>query len=98
MRDAQDFTVSYLREPDCEVDFVVERRGRNYSLIQVSYDISSAKTRSRELAALFAAGEKLGCDDLILVTDHEDGTETDGRHTVKIVNVVDWLLTGKDWQ
>lgn len=98
MRDAQDFTVSYLREPDYEVDFVVERRGRNYSLIQVSYDISSAKTRSRELAALFAAGEKLGCDDLILVTDHEDGTETDGRHTVKIVNVVDWLLTGKDWQ
>ena len=92
MRDAQDFTISYLRESDSEVDFLVERRGREYTLIQVSYDISSPKTRTRELSALFAAGEKLGCDDLVLVTDHEDGTETDGRRTVKIVNIVDWLL------
>ena len=93
MRDAQDFTVSFLKEPGYEVDFLVERRGRDYTLIQVSYDISSAKTRTRELSALFAAGEKLGCDDLLLVTDHEDGTETDGRRTVKIVNIVDWLLS-----
>jgi predicted AAA+ superfamily ATPase len=92
MRDAQDFTISYLRESDSEVDFLVERRGREYTLIQVSYDISSPKTRARELSALFSAGEKLGCDDLVLVTDHEDGTETDGRRTVKIVNIVDWLL------
>ena len=93
MRDAQDFTVSYLKEPDYEVDFLVERRGRDYTLIQVSYDISSAKTKSRELSALFAAGEKLNCNNLLLVTDHEDGTETNGRRTVKIVNVVDWLLS-----
>ena len=92
MRDEQDFSVSYLKEPDYEIDFVVERRGGNQTLIQVSYDISLPKTRERELSSLFAAGDKFGCKDLLLITDHEDGTETDGHRTVKIVNIVDWLL------
>ena len=52
-----------------------------------------AEIKSRELSALFAAGEKLNCNNLLLVTDHEDGTETNGRRTVKIINVVDWLLS-----
>ena len=92
MRDEQDFSVSYLKELDYEIDFVVERRGGNRTLIQVSYDISSSKTRERELSSLFAAGDKFDCKDLLLITDHEDGTETNGRRTVKIVNIVDWLL------
>jgi hypothetical protein len=58
----------------------------------VSYDISDSRTRRRELSALFAAAAKLGCKDLWLVTDHENGEETQGGLTVKIVDVVTWLL------
>lgn len=92
MRDREDFSVAYFRDQSHEVDFVVYRHSEVLRLIQVSFNISSPKTRERELSALFAVGEKLKCDDLLLVTDHEDGTETDGRRTVKIVNIVDWLL------
>ncbi len=41
---------------------------------------------------MFAAAAKLGCKDLWLVTDHENGEETQGGLTVKIVDVVTWLL------
>jgi len=92
LREALDCEIYYYRDRDHEIDFLLRRHGRAIRLIQVAYDISSPRTRKRELSALFAVGEKLKCDDLLLVTDHEDGTETDGRRTVKIVNIVDWLL------
>ncbi len=46
----------------------------------------------RELSALFEAGKKFKCDDLVVVTDHEDGVARQGEQTVRIVNVVAWLL------
>ena len=58
----------------------------------MSYDISNPKTRERELAALFAAGTKLNCTDLLLITDHENGEEKRGDLTVRIVDIVTWLL------
>lgn len=58
----------------------------------MSYDISNPKTRERELAALFAAGGKLNCTDLLLITDHENGEEKRGDLTVRIVDIVTWLL------
>jgi predicted AAA+ superfamily ATPase len=95
-REDDDREITYYRDQSHEVDFVVVRLGRAVRLVQVAYSLDKPATRKRELSALFAIGEKLGCDDLVLVTDHEDGTETDGRRTVKIVNIVDWLLAGKD--
>ena len=50
------------------------------------------KTRERELAALFAAGAKLNCADLLLITDYENGEEKRGERTVRIVDIVTWLL------
>ncbi len=57
----------------------------------MSYDISNEKTRKRELSALFAAGAKLKCSDLMLITDHENGEESQNGMTVKIVDIVTWL-------
>lgn len=91
-RDEGDYEITYYRDQSHEVDFVIVRLGKATRLVQVSYSLDNPKTRKRELSALFVVGEKLKCDDLLLVTDHEDGTETDGRRTVKIVNIVDWLL------
>lgn len=91
-REDEDHEIAYYRDQSHEVDFVIVRLGKAARLVQVAYSLDKPTARKRELSALFAIGEKLGCDDLLLVTDHEDGTETDGRRTVKIVNVVDWLL------
>jgi predicted AAA+ superfamily ATPase len=91
-REEDDAEIAYYRDQSHEVDFVVVRLGKAIRLIQVSHSLDNPATRKRELSALFAVGEKLKCDNLLLITDHEDGIETDGRRTVKIVNVVDWLL------
>ena len=87
-----DWTISYLKTASHEVDFVVERLRKPVRLVQVSYDVSSPKTRERELSALFAAGGKLGCSDLVLVTERENGEETRGGLRVRIVDAPTWLL------
>ena len=87
-----DCSVSYLKEPAYEVDFIMERFRRPIRLVQVAYDISNPKTRERELSALFAASRHLGCDDLLLVTDHESGEETRDGMRVRIVDAPTWLL------
>ena len=87
-----DAEVFYCRTDSYEVDFLLRRYGQVWKLIQVSYDISNPKTRERELAALFAAGAKLNCTDLMLITDHESGEEKCGDLSVRIVDIVTWLL------
>ncbi len=82
-RDEGDYEITYYRDQSHEVDFVTVRLGKATRLVQVSYSLDNPSTRKRELSALFAVGEKLCCDNLVLVTDHEDGIETDGRQTVK---------------
>ena len=44
------------------------------------------------LSALLAAGKKFKCDDLVLITDRVNETVKEGRQTVRIVDVVTWLL------
>lgn len=92
LRERLDYSIYYLKEDRHEVDFLLEGGGRIKRLIQVSYDISNPKTRERELAALFAVGAKLNCTDLLLITDHENGEEKRGDLTVRIVDIVNWLL------
>ena len=87
-----DAEVFYYKDNHHEIDFLLRRYNHVWKLIQVSYDISGEKTRKRELLALFAVGRKLNCKDLLLVTDHENGEETQDGMTVRIVDVVTWLL------
>ncbi|MBR6455316.1 MAG: ATP-binding protein [Prevotella sp.] len=75
-----------------EVDFVVCEQGNVRELVQVAYDIVSPKTFKRETASLTQAAEKLNCDRLILVTLSESRDETINGYTIRIRNVVDWLL------
>lgn len=96
LRWRNDWTVSYLRTPALEVDFVIERFRKPFRLVQVSYDISAPKTRERELAALFAAGRELNCPDLVLVTNRESGEETRGGLRVRIIDAPTWLLESEE--
>lgn len=93
-RGNDDYSISYFKTPSCEIDFVLERQGKPFCLVQVSYDISSRKTRERELSALFAAGRALNCPDLLLVTDREGGEETRAGQRIRIVDAPNWLIEG----
>ena len=76
--------VSYFNEScECEV-----RR-----LIQVTWDMSDAETRKRELSGLLEAAKATGCRDLTIVTRDEDGEETHDGLIVRIVPVCRFLLT-----
>lgn len=76
-----------------EVDFVVTERGRILELLQVAYDISQAKTLSRELGALSEAAKKTGCTKLTLVTAGSDSRkEMVNGMEVSIVPATEWLL------
>lgn len=83
----------YRTSNDKEVDFVTRYGRKVTSLIQVSYEISKAKTREREMDALVKASEELKCDNLWLITwDQEDSVEYKGKH-IRIVSLVEWFAT-----
>ena len=81
----------YFKTASHEVDFVVSDGGKPVELIQVSYDISTQKTRNRELNGLLAGAKALKCDKLTLITFDTAETVTMGDKTIEIVPAIDWL-------
>lgn len=74
-----------------EIDFVTRRGTEVEQLIQVCYDMNSARTRKRELDALIEAAEELHCDDLLIVTnDREKQIEWKGK-TIREVSISHFL-------
>lgn len=61
----------YRTRNDKEVDFVTRKGAKVEQLIQVCYDMTSEKTRKRELDALVEAAEELHCDNLLVITNSE---------------------------
>jgi hypothetical protein len=59
---------TYYTKNNLEVDFLLLKNGAPHLLLQVSLDVHSADTHSRELKALSYAGEELGVKLLYLVT------------------------------
>ncbi len=80
----------YRSRNDKEVDFVVRRGVSVEMLVQVCYDLSSAKTRKRETESLTECAGELNCDNLLIVTN--DTTETIERdgYMIKVVAVSDF--------
>lgn len=82
--------VYYLGDRSGECDFVVCDGNRVLECIQVSYDISSEKTRNREVGGLLLARRQTGCERLLLLTDHESGhIEKSGCH-ISVRPVYEW--------
>ena len=81
----------YFKTAGHEVDFVVSDGGKPVELIQVSYDLSSAKTRNREINGLLSGAKALKCNKLTLITfDSAETVRMDGK-TIEIVPAIDWL-------
>ncbi len=82
--------VYYLNDRSGECDFIVCNGNRVLQCIQVSYDISSVKTRKREINGLLLAQKRTKCEDLLLLTDNVyEELETDGRR-ILIEPVYEW--------
>lgn len=77
----------YRTRNDREIDFVTRNGVKVEQLEQVCYDMSSPKTRKRELDALAEAAGELRCDNLVIVTgSHDETIEWRGR-TISAVSV-----------
>ena len=82
----------YLNERSGECDFLVCRGNTVIQAIQVSYDISVEKTRRREINGLLVAAKHTGCNNLLLLTDHESAVINHSNHSIRIQPVYEWCL------
>lgn len=90
---AQGLDIYYYSDRSGECDFIVCNGNKALIAIQVAYDISSEKTRKREISGLLLAAQKTGCKELLLLTDHQyDEIEKDG-HKIVIRPVYDFVLS-----
>ena len=84
--------IFYYKEDTFQVDFLVAKYGNVQELIQVSYDVSNEKTRTREVRGLVNAAKKLKCKNLTLVTFETNETIEAEGYTIKAIAATEWLL------
>lgn len=83
----------YKKHPRAkEVDFVVCKGNRVMQMYQVAYDLTSAKTRKREIDSLVQASSVTKCKEMFLITDCERETLQLGEDVVQIIPAYEWLL------
>ena len=82
--------VYYLSDRSGECDFVVCKGNRVVQAIQVSYDISSEKTRKREIKGLLLAARQTGCTDLLLLTNRTNDEIQESGYRIKVQIVCEW--------
>ncbi len=78
----------YRTRNDKEIDFVTRKGARVEQLIQVCYDMTSERTRKRELDALVEAAEELHCDKLLVITNSEQNELVWKEHTILIRSII----------
>lgn len=90
-----DYDIYYYEDSSCEVDFIVCNNNTPVTLIQVSYDISATNTLKREVKALKKAGEKLKCNNLLLLSLYVDSKNSlSTENGIVIKDVISWLIDG----
>lgn len=77
----------YRASNDKEIDFVTRKGTKVEQLIQVCYDMTSEKTRRRELDALVEAAQELRCDNLLVITNRMQEEIYWKDHRIKILSV-----------
>ena len=69
------------------------RHGKIVRLVQVAYTIAGDKTRKRETESLLAGARRTGCRDLLLITDHERDTISNGGYSINVIAAREWLVS-----
>lgn len=78
----------YRTRNDKEIDFVIRKGPYVEQLIQVCYDMSSEKTRKREVEALIEAAQELHCDNLLIITNSQKETIEKKGYNIKVVSIL----------
>ena len=86
--------IYYLNERSGECDFLVCEGDTVVQAIQVSFDISSPKTRTREIDGLLLAHKQTKCTNLLLLTDHEYADIEHNGLKIAIRPVYAWGVEG----
>ena len=84
--------IYYYADRSGECDFIVCDNRKAILAVQVSYDISSPKTRKREIAGLLLAARKTKCSDLLLLTDHDYEDITQDGYDISVRPVYEYAL------
>lgn len=86
------YDIYYYDDRSSEADFLVCRGRHVEKIVQVSYDVSTMKTRNRELRGAQNASVATGCRDLTLVTyeEREVATTPNGM-PIRIVPAHEWF-------
>ena len=87
-----DNDIYYFKSRNAEADFVVCDKNKTLAVYQVSYDISSAKTRKREIKGCIASAKGTKCDNIFLITDHESGIIEEEGYKIQVVPIWEWLV------
>jgi predicted AAA+ superfamily ATPase len=94
-RDAQnsDNKVYYWKDhQQREVDFVIKKKDKVISLIQVTDISARIELARREIISLVKASNELKCSELMVLTRDYNAQEKIGKKTIKFVPVWRWLL------
>lgn len=91
-RTDDDAEIYYYKDQTSDIDFCRVRHGKIVQLIQVAYTIDGVKTRKREVDPLFSVAKKTGCNDLLLITDHDSDLISEDGVSIKVVTAREWLL------
>ena len=75
-----------------EVDFVISEQNNVVELIQVAYDITSAKAFARETSALLKAASDLKCNNMTLISFSPTRDVEVENQIIHIQSAIDWLL------
>ena len=87
-----EYDVYYYDETSGEADFLVCKGNSVQKIIQVSYDISNPKTYKREINGLLLASSKTECNDLLLITDHDEQSCVADGKKIDIIPAYSWLV------
>ena len=87
-----DNDIYYFKSRNAEADFVVCDKNKTLAVYQVSYDISNAKTRKREIKGCIASAKGTKCDNIFLITDHESGIIEEEGYKIQVVPIWEWLV------
>ncbi len=75
-----------------EADFIVKDGIKIKQVIQVCYELRDYDTKKREIKALLKAGKELKCNNLLAITEDQEGREKIKGKTICYTPLWKWLL------
>ena len=89
--DTENTLFYYRSRNDKEVDFVTRKGVKVEKLIQVCYDLTSEKTRRREIGALIEVAGELKCQTLQIISYQHKETIEEKGFTIQVIPFMEWV-------